>query len=182
MRTKLFLAFFSVLLICGWTNPGKPEFLFLNSDQLKPLGIVLNDKGVFYKNQNPAWKQDKLPHSCLSFYCGSDNYLTTNHYSESEIIKAKNKSEKVLQALETTKNDFYPLLIGNTKGKQSLDSETLPKDIKLFPVAICMSETNLRSRQDTIVVWFKPTAALQKALPENVKLEDYLKARPDFGN
>jgi hypothetical protein len=41
-----------------------------------------------------------------------------------------------------------------------------------------MSETKLRSRKDTIVVWFKPTEALQKALPENVRIEDYLKARP----
>ena len=80
--------------------------------------------------------------------------------------------------MATSKNDFYPLLIGNTKGKQSLDNETLAKDLKLFPVAISMSETKLRSRKDTIVIWFKPTDALQKALPKNVKVEDYLKVRP----
>ncbi len=178
MKTKLFLAFIAIVVICSWTNPAKPEFLFLNSDQLKPLGIVLNEHGVFYKNYNPNWKQDNLPNSYLSFYCCSNNYLTTMHYTEKDVIQAKNKHEELLLNLETTKNDFYPVLIGNEKGKQSLDDETLAKDMKLFPVAICMSETKLRSRKDTIVVWFKPTESLQKALPKNIKIEDYLKVRP----
>ena len=151
------------------------DFLFLNSDQLKPLGIELNKDGVFYKNLNPNWKQDKVRYSCLSFYCSSNNYLTTNHYSETDVIKAKNRNERLLVKMEITRNDFYPILIGNTKGKQSLNNETLSEDLKLFPVAICMSETKLRNRKDTIVVWFKPSEALKKVLPENVKIEDYLK-------
>ena len=178
MKTKLFLVFITVVVICSWTNPTKPEFLFLNSDQLKSFGIVLNEKGVFYKNHNPVLKPGDKLYSCLSFYCCSDNYLTTIHYKETDVIQAKNKHEKYLSTLETTKNDFYPLLIGDTKGKQSLDDETLAKDLKLFPVAICMSETKLRSRKDTIVIWFKPTEALEKALPKDVKVEDYLKVRP----
>ena len=178
MKTKHFLAFIAIVVICSWTNPTKPEFLFLNSDQLKPLGIVLNDHGVFYKNYNPDYEKDNLPNSYLSFYCCSDNYLTTMHYTGKDVIEAKNKPERLLLNLETTKNDFYPVLIGNEKGKLSLDDETLPKDMKLFPVAICMSETKLRNRNDTLVVWFKPTEALQKALPANIKIEDYLKVRP----
>ena len=118
------------------------DFLFLNSDQLKPLGIELNKDGVFYKNLNPNWKQDKVRYSCLSFYCSSNNYLTTNHYSETDVIKARNRNERLLVKMETTRNDFYPLLIGNVNGKQSLDNETLSEDLKLFPVAICMSETS----------------------------------------
>jgi hypothetical protein len=76
--------------------------------------------------------------------------------------------------METTRNDFYPLLIGDINGKQSLDNETLSPDLKLFPIAICMSETKLLNRKDTIVVWFKPTEALKKALPGNVNFEDHL--------
>jgi hypothetical protein len=151
------------------------DFLFLNSYQLKPLGIELNKDGVFYKNLNPNWKQDKVRYSCLSFYCGNDNYLTTNHYSETEVTKAGNRNERRLAKMEISRNDFYPILIGDTEGKQSLDNRTLPEDLKLFPVAICLSETKLRNRKDTIVVWFKPSEALKLALPENVKIEDYLK-------
>jgi len=151
------------------------DFLFLNSDQLKPLGIELNKNGVFYKNLNPNWKQDKVRYSCLSFFCTSNNYLTTKHYSETDVIKARNRNERLLGKMEITRNDFYPILIGNPNGKQSLNNETLSEDLKLFPVAICMSETKLRNRKDTIVVWFKPSEALKKALPESVKIEDYLK-------
>lgn len=178
MKTNLFLASITIVIICSWINPAKPEFLFLNSDQLKPLGIVLNENGVFYKNLNPSWKQANIKNSCLSFYCSNNNYLTTNHYKESDVMAAKNKNEKLLMKLETTRNDFYPLLIGNPKGEMSLDDETLPVDLKLFPVAICMSETKLRSRKDTIIVWFNPTESLKKALPENIRIEDYLRVRP----
>ena len=174
MKTKLFLAVITIVIICGWTRPMKSEFLFLNSNQLKQLGIELNENGVFYKNLNPNWKQDNVKYPCLSFYCSNDNYLTTNHYLETDVIEAKNRNERLLMKMETTQNDFYPILIGGTSGKQSLDNETLSKDLKLFPVAICMSETKLLSRKDTIVVWFKPTEALKKALPENIKFEDYL--------
>jgi hypothetical protein len=45
-----------------------------------------------------------------------------------------------------------------------------------------MSETKLRNRNDTLVVWFKPTEALQKALPANINIEDYLKVRPVDNN
>ena len=165
-----------MFIICSWTLPTKPEFLFLNSDQLKRLGIELNENGIFYKNFNPDWKQDNARYSCLSFYCSNDNYLTTNHYSETDVIKAKNRNERLLLKKKTTKNDFYPLLIGNTERKQSLDNETLSEDLKLFPVAICMGETKLANRKDTVVVWFKPTESLKMALPKGVNIEDFLKA------
>jgi hypothetical protein len=174
MKTKFFLTIITIVIICGWTRPTKSEFLFLNSAQLKQLGIELNGDGVFYKNLNPQWKQDHKRYSCLSFYCSRDNYLTTNSYTEMDEIKSTNRNERLLMKMETTRNDFYPILIGDMKGKQSLDNKTLSPDLKLFPVAICMSETKLLNRKDTIIVWFKPTEALKKALPENVKVEDYL--------
>jgi hypothetical protein len=98
----------------------------------------------------------------------------TQVHLETDVITGKGSDERLLMKMQTTRTDFYPLLIGNTKGKQSLDNETLPGDLKLFPVAICMSETKLLSRKDTIVIWFKPTEALKKALPGNVKFEEYL--------
>jgi hypothetical protein len=174
MKIKFVLAIITMVIICGWTAPAKPHFLFLNAAQLKPLGIELNENGVFYKNINPNWKQDNSRYSCLSFYCSKNNYLTTNHYLESDVINPDNRFERLLLRKETTRNDFYPILIGDMKGKQSLDNETLPKDLKLLPVAICMSETKLHARKDTIVVWFKPTESLKNALPENVNIVNYL--------
>jgi hypothetical protein len=175
MKTKFFLAIITIVIVCGWTRTPKSEFLFLNPNQLKSLGIVLNGNGVFYKNFNPNWKQDNAKYSCLSFYCTSANYLSTNHYLETDVINAKSRDEKLLMRIETSKNDFYPILIGDTKGKQSLDDATLSNDLKLFPVAICMNETKLVNRKDTIVVWFKPGESLKKALPGNVNIEEYLK-------
>jgi hypothetical protein len=77
---------------------------------------------------------------------------------------------------ELTKYDFYPLLVGDTKGNESMDQK-LPEDMKLLPVAICMADTGLPTREDTVVVWLKPTESLKKALPANIIMEDYLQTR-----
>jgi hypothetical protein len=175
MRTIYFLAIVIVIMLCSWTTPAKSGFLFFNANQLKPLGIELNENGVFYRNLNPKWRTDNMRYSGLNFYCCNSNYLTTQHYLETDELKAQNKVERILMQVEVTKNDFYPLLIGNTKGDQSLDNVTLPNEMKLLPVAICMSETKLSNRKDTIIVWFKPTETLRKALPPDINMDDFLR-------
>jgi len=171
MKVSSLFAFLAILAISSFTKMSSPEFLYLNSDQLLPLGIELNENGVFYKNFNPNWKADNCRYSNLIFYCTNENYLSTKHYSKNERIELKG----FLKSLQTTTNDFYPLLIGNTKGHLSLDDRTLPADLKLFPVAIKMAETGLSNRNDTLVVWFKPTKKLKQLLPENINIDDYLK-------
>lgn len=178
MKTKFFPVVILLVAICSCTKTTKPDFLYLNASQLKPLGIELNDKGVFYKNENPDWKQDNEKYACLAFYCTNDNYLTTKHFNTTDTLKAKNSADSIIAGKELTKNNFYPLLIGNNKGIMSLDNENLPVDMKLLPVAVCMTETTLSNRKDTVVVWLRPTESLKKVLPENIKMDEYLKTRP----
>jgi len=153
------------------------EFLFLNVEQLKPLGIELTENGVFYKNLNPNWKQDSARFAGLGFYCCDDNYLTSLHFNEQDTLEKNNRNDSLLISKEFSRNDFYPLLIGDTKGNQSLDNETLSREMKLLPVAVCMADARLQNRKDTIVVWFKPTESLKKALPLDVRMDDYLRPR-----
>ena len=173
MKVSSLLVFLAILTISSCTKTSTPEFLYLNSDQLLPLGIELNENGVFYKNHNPNWTADNNRYSNLIFYCTNDNYLTTKHYSETDTIEF----DSLLMSLQITTNDFYPLLIGNIKGHQSLEDKTIPADLKLLPVAIIMTETRLPNRNDTIVVWFNPTKKLKQVLPENINIDDYLKTR-----
>jgi len=49
--------------------------------------------------------------------------------------------------------------------------------MKLLPVAICMAETNLTNRKDTVIVWLRPTESLKKLLPEGIRMEDYLRTK-----
>lgn len=171
MKVYSLLAFIAILTVSSCTKTSTPEFLYLNSEQLLPLGIELNENGVFYKNYNPNWKVDNSRYSNLIFYCTNEKYLTTKHYSETDTIDF----DSLLVALQTTSNDFYPKLIGNTKGHQSLDNETLPMELELLPVGIILTETKLPNRIDTIIVWFNPTENLKQALPRNINIDDYLK-------
>ncbi len=135
---------------------------------------MLTDQGLFYKNFNPNWQTDNEKYPYLGFL-SNETYLTTKHFKETDTLKAENKYDSAFIKMDATKNDFYPLLIGNTKGQMSLDKYTkLNQEIKLLPVAICMTETKMAGRQDTIIVWFKPTESIKKSLPDNIKLDDYL--------
>jgi hypothetical protein len=178
MKTKMFLGAISIVIMCSCSKTTKPDYVYLNADQLKPLGIELNEKGVFYKNENPNWKQDKEKYECLAFYCTTDNYVSSKQFNSTDTLKATNSTDSIIKQKDLTKYDFYPILIGDTKGKQSIDRKSLPNDMKLLPVAICMAETNLPNRKDTVIVWLKPTESLKKALPATINMDEYLRTRP----
>jgi len=175
MKTKSIITIIAALTIISCSKTKTTDFLYLNSDQLKPLGIELNDNGLFYKNMNPKWKSDGEKYCLLAFQSTRDNYLTTSHFTESDIVNAKENKDTTLTEKFYTKNDFYPLLIGNKKGNMSLDNYTyLKKELKLLPIAICMKDAKNLNRNDTIIVWFKPTELIKNALPTNINLENYL--------
>ena len=176
MKFKTFFAIIGSLLLFSFMPEPKQNYLFLNANELKQLGIHLNEKGLYYINTNPMQKQDGGSYCSLAFYCNSKNYVTTIHRSEYDDLNANTKDDKILLKNGISTHDFYPLIIGNTKGNASLDNYSVfHKDIKLLPVAVCMSECNLSKRNDTIIVWFKPTASLIKALPDDIIIEDYLR-------
>jgi hypothetical protein len=172
IKTLFVIAASAALFSCTQTK--KADFLYLSANQLKPLGIELNQNGIFYNNSNPNWEIDQEKYCGLAFYSSNDIHLSTFHYTKTDTLKAKTATDSLLLQLAVSNNDFYPLLIGNSKGQNNMDKETLPRDLKLLPVAICMSETQLPNRNDTLIVWFKPTDALKKSLPENIKMDDYL--------
>ena len=177
MKTNIVTALILLVTISSCTKKTQPDFLYLNAAQLKPLGIVLNDKGVFYKNVNPNWKQDHEKYVGMAFCCTSKIFVSTSQYYETEKLNAKNSPDSFLVSVEETKNDFYPLLIGNPKGSPSFDQGNFKAEMKLLPVAIRMAETNLPDRKDTVVVWLRPTESLKKLLPEGIRMEDYLRTK-----
>ncbi len=177
MKTTIFTALILLVTISSCTTRNQPDFLYLNVAQLKTLGIVLNDKGVFYKNVNPNSKQEHVRYAGIAFCCTSKNFVSTSLFHETEKLNAKNSPDSVLVSMEETKNDFYPLLIGNANGVYNYNNENLPDDMKFLPVAIHMAETNLPTRKDTVVVWLRPTESLKKLLPEGIRMEDYLRTK-----
>jgi hypothetical protein len=170
---KLNIIFFvAIIAIAGCSKTKEMKYSFLNSSQLKQLGIVVSDQGVFYKNHLSNYKELQERFSDQGFYCTNDIYLNSINFQVGDTLTATNKADSIFISMESSAFDFYPILIGNTKGDYSL-KKIFNKE-KLFPVAICMAETKLPDRSDTLIVWFKPTASLQAALPADIKVEDYL--------
>ena len=65
------------------------------------------------------------------------------------------------------------MFVGNPQNKYTFLHEKNTK--KLVPIAIDMSETKINNRTDTVVFWFYPTESFKKALPDGIKIEDYLR-------
>ena len=176
MKKNIFLAVILLLTISSCTNKTQPDFLYLNAKQLKALGIELNNKGVFYKNENPTWSETREKYACLAFYCTNDNYLITKRFDVTDTLKRKNSADSLLVRMKMTRNDFYPMLIGGIKYRFAVNNENAAEDLKLLPVAICMTETNLPKRKDTLILWLRPTESLNKLLPKGIHMVDYVRS------
>ena len=175
-KTSLF-AIILVVTSLGCNKSKDSEYIFLNAEQLKPLGIELTENGVFYKNFNTTWVEDNERYPVLGFYSTNDTYLQTMHHEQADTIMAKDRDDSLFLRMAISSNNFYPVLIGNVRGQYSLDRKE--RDMELVPIAICMAETKLSKRTDTLVIWFKPTKSLEEVLPNNIKLKDYLRL-PDL--
>jgi hypothetical protein len=172
MKKNLVILVLLLITLISCLKSTKTNYLFLNSPQLKQLGVLLSDQGVFYKNKIQNFDQTQERYPYIGFYSTNDIYLNSILYKENDTLKAENKDDSVFIGVPVTNFDFYPILIGNTKGEYSLKKNF--NNEKLFPVAICMSETKLPKRTDTLLIWFKPTEMLRKALPSEIKMNDYL--------
>jgi hypothetical protein len=150
------------------------KYLFLNAEQLKPLGVELSEKGLFYLNKNPK-KNSEYTHF-IAFHAGENNRACEPqdiHFNPKEI-----ENDPVFKDKNVTNNEIYIKQITNPQGSFQYASHTISgkenENTECIPVAICMSETKIKSRIDTIVFWFYPTKALQRALPKGIKMTDYL--------
>jgi len=172
-RALLGFAFFMTVVSCKRNGD---NYLYLNAEQLKPLGIELSENGLFYKNYNPNWEKDGK-RSCYWFYSTGEGCwigsqiggFCLNDYPEGYELNA---FDSLFLNMKTTENDFYPLFAGNTEGKYNFSSEKQEK--ALLPIAICMAETKIPNRTDTLLFWFKVTDNLKKALPKGTVIEKYL--------
>jgi len=144
------------------------KYIYLNAEQLKPLGIELSEEGLFYQNCNPKSEEDGK-YSYYAFYSvDKERYVVSSIASN---CLPTSMRDSIFINKEITKNDFYPLFAG-TDGKYSFLSEKHDKE--LVPIAIRMEETKIPNRTDTVVFWFKLTESLRKSLPKEIIIEDYL--------
>lgn len=172
----------AALILLSSKNTENPKYIYLNAQELKPLGIELSEKGLFYQNCNPEDKE--FPY--LYFYSiGEEHYVVSGMansctFNEEELMDGvesffsdKNDVHRIFKNKDITEYDFYPMFVGNPKNKYTFLHEKNMK--KLVPIAIDMSETKINNRTDTVIFWFYPTESLKKSLPDGVKIEDYLR-------
>lgn len=176
MKKILALFIITSAILTSCTGPAKINYLYLTTEQLQQIGITVSGEGVFFKNHNPKAKETDDKYPWFGFYSTNDIYLNTILYRETDTLHPESKTDSLFVEMKATDFDFYPILIGNPHGIYSYKKSDITE--RLFPVAIKMSGLNLPRRTDTLVVWFKPTASLQKAFGKTLRVEDYLAVPP----
>ena len=171
MRPKTFFTVIFIMVVIS-CKCQEAKHIYLNAEQLKPLGIELSEKGLFYQNCNPKWQEDgKYPY--YYFYSVDENHYVTSGISNNctQNTIPMNEHDTILLNKKITEHDFYPLFAGSD-GKYTFLSDKPDKE--LLPIAIRMKETKIPNRTDTVIFWFKVTDSLKKALPKGIVIEDYL--------
>jgi hypothetical protein len=155
------------------------KYLRLTPEQLKTIGIVCNQDGVFYKNRNPHWKQNHKKYPLLAFYLTEGTYCAIITLEENEKFPEL-KSAKFLTTLPETTKPFDPCLVTSFSGFRTWDAFTVLGDstMKLLPVQLNMADYGIKSRKDTIVFWFQPVESLKKALAPYADISSYLATPP----
>jgi hypothetical protein len=177
------------LIILGFSKPvpfqtstparAGSGYLRLTPEQLKTIGIVCNEEGVFYKNHNPHWKQDHKKYPVLAFYLTGATYCAIVTLEENEKFPEL-KSAKFLTTLPETTHPYDPCLVTSFSGFRTWDSFKVLGDstMKLLPVQLNMADYGIKSRKDTIVFWFRPVESLKKALAPYADISAYLVTPP----
>jgi TonB family protein len=160
------------------TTSQEGDYIFLNAKQLKPLGIQLSEKGLFYFNCNSNWEAEGERFPCMALYSTDEgpwvsSMLSTSTYDAPEDLKP------VFKGTEITDIGFRPKFVGNPQGHFWFGTERY-RDEKLVPISVCMASAKISNRTDTVIFWFLPSESLQKALPRGVKMENFLKYSIDM--
>lgn len=161
-----------VISLMSCSQKTEKEFLDLNMQQLRKIGITINDQGLFYKNNNIDWEKDNQRYEILGFYCIENNYSTIVSIGASDTLS--NKLDSTFLKMDITRNNFYPLFITNQNLKPSFETYSDSQPEELLPIRIFMENAALSNRKDTIIVWFKPTEMLKEIIPE-IKIDNYLR-------
>ena len=157
------------------TGATPAKYLVLKPEQLKILGFEYNSEGLFYKNERPNQIE----------YKGLDLIFTKKVYSCSVRLRKGEKpghipGEKIINKMAATTYDFFPLVVSNFRGQQTIVTVPMQKyeKEKLLPVQVNMAELQISGRTDTLLFWFQPTESLKQALLPIAKIDDYLQPCP----
>ena len=182
------LTIVTIILMISFVCQGQSktsEYIFLNAEQLKSIGINLSEGNLFYLNCHPVLERTGRSNDLLSLFQSSGPCLSI-HFNDSiwgwNRWYSAEKVESLSIEYEVTTHNFFPQVITTSKGCR-LGGRTDISERRI-PIAIPLSEINVTGWTDTdwtdtIIFWFTLTDPLIRALPKDIIWRDYLKV-PDI--
>ena len=168
----------SILLVCFLIccNQEKPkEFLELNEQQLKDIGFVFSEHGIYFKTNIPK-NSDKYDLYCQKgYYNDKDEYGTRGILGMSrdklDSLDSNRDSSDYYANLPALKVKYYFLKITHRNGKNIYGFS--PVDEKVIPILLKQNKYNFDNKGD-VIFYLKATDDLKKKLSYIDNLDEYI--------
>lgn len=174
MKTNITLFLFGLSILFNSCNSNSQKEILkpFSREELKELGITMNDTGLFYKNY---LKNDQFVEG---HFIGKNDNQAIMLYSKDSILNDTNPSltieRKYFNKMNPSYNNFYPQIISDTLGNIAFSTSKNGEKPKLFPVEITGLDMKLIWGKNGIIFWFNVTNDFLKKLPERFKnLKNY---------
>jgi hypothetical protein len=177
MKTALLLTIILCIFACTKQSQksGSKEYLELTEAQLRDIGFVINDRGIFFKSEIPESDIMKTLNSVrcyLNTYDaqGTEYIMGTEQQSNEERLK-KVDHPKYQDSLPAIKSDYYFVKIVEVNGGMICSVE--PHKVATIPLLVKQGKYNFKIKKD-VIVYMKDTKGLREKLSYVKNLDEYV--------
>lgn len=153
------------------------NYVELSEEQLKKIGFVIDERGIFFKVALPhdGYQKGRVFFSCISFYNGTDINGTMigsgDPFSEQTIFEDDKEADVLNKKLKPIEVDYYLIRVLDLTGKQNFSFHR--SDIEVLPILVKQSQYNFYDKRD-IILYLKYTESLKEKLNDVDDLDSYV--------
>ena len=177
MKTVALLILIICFIACTKQSEqsGGSKYLELTEAQLRDIGFVINEKGIFFKTEIPVEDSKKLFEFVRGYLNTADNQGTRyimglERPSLEERLKKKDNPD-YYDSLPAIKCDYYFVKIVEINGSMICSVE--PHIAETIPIVVRQTKYNFKIKKD-VIVYMKATKGLREKLSYINNINQYI--------
>ncbi|OGU14164.1 MAG: hypothetical protein A2X61_07150 [Ignavibacteria bacterium GWB2_35_12] len=173
MKTIFFAFIIITLSLINFScQSDSKKYLELSESQLRDIGFVINERGIFFKSEVPENTKEGIFHCMVGYINTNDDQgtrmiLAPARQNLGKIVK---ENADYFDSLPVLKSDYYFAKIIEVSGENIYTS--FWKKIVTIPILVKQTKYNFKIKKD-VIVYMKASEGLKKKLSYVENLEKY---------
>ena len=149
------------------------KYLELSYTQLKDIGFVINDRGIFFKSVIPDSDNVKGFKTMVGYLNTKEEQGTRSRWGDAKtnFDEIKKDNTNYFDSLPVLNSDYYFIKIIDENGDNIYTS--IWKKVETIPILVRQSDYNFKIKKD-IIVYLKASVGLKKKLNYISNLDKYI--------